>query len=557
MSFRRVSASLLAFVLCTACLTPAFGQDSQDDARRLDVMVEMRDGVKLATAVYLPDGEGPWPVVLSRTPYNKEGRSGRGAAHHRYTEAGYVFATQDQRGRFASEGDYTPHENELRDGYDTVEWAASQTWSNGKVGMTGGSALGIAANLAAATDPPHLVCSFVTVAPRSLFYEGRFIGGVFKEADTGGWMRGQGVGEDEITAYRKRVVLDRRWLDTDLIFHRHNIDVPIYNVGGWYDLFSYGTVTNFQYLQNWGREGALGNQKLMVGPIGHGEVRGDLAYPNSRVETNEEMRFFDYWLKGDDNGIMDEPAVKYYMMASARKGAASDKNAWMTAETWPPNGSTRTRFYLRENLGLSTVKPTEDGSATTYRFDPASPSDTVGGLNLRLPLGPMDQRAVGERPDYLRFQTEILESDLVLAGKIDLELYASTDGSDTDFMVKLVDVYPDGYEALVLDTALRTRFRKGRRPEDVEMMVPGKIEKLDIDMCNSAITIEKGHRLAVHVTSSNYPRFEVNPNTGEAIGSSKMEPRIATNTIYHDASHPTAIILPVMTEPLTPLKPGS
>jgi hypothetical protein len=337
--------------------------------------------------------------------------------------------------------------------------------------------------------------------------------------------------------------------------------VPIYNVGGWYDLFSAGNIANFRYLQEWGREGARGRQKLLMGAFGHGALQGDLEYPNAgtlRGREGDELRWFDYWLKGIDNGIMDEPPVTYYQMAAARKGAAAARegaapsaggNRYLTAETWPPPGSRARRWYLRPGRRLAPEAPGEDGGATSYSFDPARPVPTVGGPNLTLPIGPMDQRAIGERDDYLRFETTTLTADLTLAGKLDVELWVASDGPDTDFMVKLVDVYPDGYEALVIDTAQRARYRGGRRAEDVAPLVPGKPARLSIDLWNTAITIEKGHRLALHVTSSNHPRFEVNPNTGEPPGGGTLPPRVARNTIYHDARHPSAVILPVMEEP--------
>ena len=231
---------------------------------------------------------------------------------------------------------------------------------------------------------------------------------------------------------------------------------------------------NFKYLQEWGRAGAQGNQKVMVGPIGHGALSGDLEYPESRLGSDEELRFFDYWLRGIDNGIMDEPPVTYYMMASARTGQPSAKNGWRTADEWPPSASRRVRYYLTEGGGLSTRSPASSAASTTYAFDPSNPVPTLGGLNLRGQRGPMDQRDVGERTDYLRFQTPVLEEDLVVAGKIDLELWASSDAPDTDFIAKLVDVYPDGYEALVLDMGLRARFRNGRRTEDVQLLTPGE-----------------------------------------------------------------------------------
>ncbi|MDX1567419.1 MAG: CocE/NonD family hydrolase, partial [Longimicrobiales bacterium] len=539
---------------------PGPGPLNDPEIRHTEYMVEMRDGVKLATSVYLPEGDGPWPVVVQRTPYNKEGGA---RSQARYTDAGYAFVIQDQRGRYRSQGVYQAHENEIDDGYDTVEWIARQRWSNGMVGISGTSAVGIAANLAAAADPPHLRAAYVTVAPRSNLYEARFINGLFKEADTGNWMRGQGVSEEEIDAYKKRVVEDQRWRETDLIFHRHNIDIPIYNVGGWYDLFSYGTVMNFQYLQNWGREGAKGNQKMLVAPVGHRALAGDLVYPNAPSglgglgdnpgdRPDEEIRWFDYWLKGVDNGIMDEPPVRYYQMSAAQEGDPSPLNEWRTASQWPPTEATRTPFYLRSDGSLSVEGPSDGNASLSYRFDPANPVPTLGGLNLTIDAGPMDQREVDERDDYLRFETEPLDEPVAIAGKIDLELCASTDGPDTDFMVKLVDVYPDGYEALVLDTGLRTRYRHGQRLVAVEMMEPGEPTKMTVDLWNSAITFEEGHRIAVHVTSSNYPRFDVNPNTGDPPGETIREPRVATNTIHVGEECSTAILLPVLSEPDLP-----
>ena len=538
--------AMLLVVACCLVQIPALSADVDSAARHTEYMVKMRDGVKLATSVYLPVGDGPWPAIVTRTPYNKERYGGQS---DKYTKAQYVFVTQDSRGKFKSEGDYYPFESDMPDGHDTIEWIAAQPFCDGKVGITGASAMGIAANLAAAANPPHLAAAFVVVAPESLFHQSRFIGGVFKESHAGGWMRRQGAG-DQIPAMLKRVVMDDHWKAIDFIHHRHKIKIPMYNVGGWYDIFAEGNLKNFMYLQNEGLEGAKGNQKLLMGPFGHGSISGDLEYPGGgglRAYSDDEMRWFAHWLKGEDNGIMDEPPVRYYMMASAKKGGATSKNRYIEAATWPPE-STPTRYYLRENFGLSASKPLEAGPRTTYAFDPETPVPTVGGANLNLEKGPMDQREIGDRPDYLRFQTAPLEEDVVVAGHIDMELWTSTDGTDTDFMVKLVDVYPDGYEAIVVDNPLRTRYRNGRNSEDVKMMSPGRPEKLLIDLWSTALTFEKGHRIAVHVTSSNYPRFEVNANTGEAPGESDIPPRTANNTIYYDVDHPSAIVLPVISQ---------
>ena len=285
-----------------------------------------------------------------------------------------------------------------------------------------------------------------------------------------------------------------------------------------------------------------------MGPFGHGQLSGDLAYPGAdsmRAGADQEIRWFDYWLKGVDNGIMDEPPVRYFMMAAARKGAFSPKNRYIAAANWPP-ASREVRWYPTPDGGLSTVAPAAGARTVSYRFDPANPVPTVGGANLTFDRGPMDQRAIPARADYLRFATPPLAKDVVIAGPVSVEVWAATDGPDTDFMAKLIDVYPDGYEALVLDAPIRARYRNGRMADQVRMMTPGAPEKLTIDLWSTALTFEAGHRIMLVITSSNAPRFEVNPNTGEPAGRATLPPRVATNTVWFDADHPTALVLPVI-----------
>ncbi len=514
----------------------------------------MRDGVKLAANIYKPAGKGPWPVVVSRTPYLKDGRPDRADSKlqldtnaKRYTDAGYVFVLQDTRGKGRSEGFYAAFQNDIEDGYDTVEWLARQPWSNGSIGITGGSALGITANAAAMAAPPHLKAAYVVVAPYDQL-QNSYMGGVIKEKDTLGWLKGQGVSEEVLDASRANVLDTVFWNRAAMSTNRKYIRIPIYNVGGWYDIFNHGNVSNFEVLQNQGSKGARGNQKLLMGPFGHGPLTGDLVYPGmdrGALAGDQEIRWFDYWLKGIDNGIMDEPPVRFMMMASARTGAFSPKNRMMTSANWPP-ANREVRYYLTPENSLTTRPPAATGAKLSYRFDPANPVATFGGANLTFERGPQDQRQVPARQDYLRFQTPVLDKDIAIAGPVKVELYGATDGLDTDFMAKLVDVYPDGYEALVLDAPIRTRYRHGRMPDDVKMMTPGAPEELVIDLWSTAITFEKGHRIAVHITSSNAPRFEVNPNTGEAPGKQTQKPRVALNSVYMDASHPSALVLPVI-----------
>lgn len=540
-AFNLRLAVIAALIFCTTLAV------AQDELNKQIVMVPMRDGINLATNIYLPEGDGPWPVVLTRTPYNKNGADRSASV---YNDRGYALVSQDVRGRYESEGVDQPFENDIEDGFDTVEWIASQSFSNGKTGIFGTSAPGITSNLAAASAPPHLTAAYVTVAPDSLFYRSRFVGGVFKESHSGGWLRGQGISEEQIAAYKARAVLDQGWLDSDFLFHRQNVQIPVYNVGGWHDIYAEGSLYNFLYLQNEGNETARGKQKLFMGAFGHGALQGDLAYPGGGLisgDIEQQLRWWDYWLKDIDNGIMDEPPISYYMMASARKDNPSTVNRIIQTDSWPPAHES-TRFYLQPGMTLSNSSPTADSASITYLFDPANPVPTVGGQNLGRDVGPRDQREIEERQDYLRFQTPELTEDVIVAGHVEMELYVSTDALDTDFVVKLVDIYPDGYEALILDYPLRTRFRSGQRAEDVKLMTPGAIEKLDINMWSTAQTFEKGHRIGIHISSSNYPRFAVNSNNGAPLDDLDTPGVVARNTIYFDARYPSAIVLPVVTE---------
>lgn len=513
-----------------------------------EVFATMRDGVKLAGNLYLPAGKGPFACIVTRTPYGKDEmyKDPRGAEG--YTKSGYAYLVQDVRGKGNSEGFYSAFVNDRDDGFDTVEWMAKQDWCNGNVGITGGSAMGITGNLAAVANPPHLKAAFVIVAPTSLT-TASFIGGAFKQKDVGDWSRDQGISEEVIAQRAASYPSTAEAAALDIQRNAEFIDIPIYNYGGWYDIFNEGSVRNFMYLQHHGSKGARGNQKLEMGPFGHGELSGDLEYPGTagiRGNTTE-IRWFDYWLKGVDNGIMDEPPVKAYMMASARRGAVSSKNRWMSFGDWPP-APAQVNYYLHENGSLSTKAPKEGAAARAYNFDPKKPVQTIGGANLTFDRGPMDQRPIGKRADYMKFETPVLDSDVAIAGPVSVDLWASTDGPDTDFMVKLVDVYPDGYEAIVLDSALRTKFRNGKDADDIAMMTPNAPEKLTIDLWDTAITFEKGHKIAVHVTSSNSPRFDVNPNTGADPGP-EAKTRVARNTVFMDASRPSALRLPVIALP--------
>ncbi len=371
-------------------ILPAFAQTATEE------MVSMRDGVHLATSIYRPDGQGPWPVVLTRTPYGKDAMYGP-STHKAYLEHGYVRVVQDVRGKFKSEGKYAAFINDMEDGYDTVEWIAKQPWSNGKVGMVGPSAMGIASNLAAMAAPPHLVTAFVNVAQGSSFRYSTYPGGVFLKNLNEEWLRRQGVPPAEVPRPIIRTYDDDA-RKRDIRNYLDKIDIPMYNVGGWYDIFLQGNIDNFVDLQARGGPHARGNQKLMMGAFGHGVLSGDLKYPSEAGNLNggDPIRWFDHWMKGVDNGIMKEPAVRYYMMGDTfDKGAPG--NQWRTADAWPPT-STATSYYLSASHTLTQSKPAGH-EKQTYVYDPKDPIPSIGGNNLMMDRGPMDQREVSGRAD--------------------------------------------------------------------------------------------------------------------------------------------------------------
>ncbi len=515
-------------------------------ASHQEVMVPMRDGVKLATNVFLPEGEGPWPVVLSRTPYNKGKAEAREKAEKQYLTNGYARVVQDCRGRFASEGEYRAFIDDMDDGFDTLEWIAGQPWSNGKVGMIGGSALGITANHAAMSGSPHLKCNVVIVGHGSSYHNSGYPGGVFLKNLNEEWLRLQGVPPADVPRPIHRVY-DDSFRKLDIEHYYDKMTVPTVNIGGWYDIFSQGNIDCFEGLQYRGGNGAKGNQKLLMGAFGHGLLKGDLKYPADAGPGNVNelaLRWFGHWLKGEDNGINREPAVRYYMMGDTFDEQAPG-NEWRESDVWPPKHEI-TSYYLQAGGRLSTEKPSPDASASeasdSYVYDPKNPVPTVGGNNLLLPIGPMDQREVSSRDDVLKYETAPLEQAVEIAGRVAAELFVSTDAEDTDFTVKLIDVYPNGYEALVLDQAFRLRFRDGlNRMVKAEK---GQVYPIKVDLWSTALVFNKGHKIAIHVSSSNDPRFEPHSNTWQPVTSLDQAVK-ANNTVHHTSAQASRLLLPV------------
>ncbi len=596
-----------------------------------NIMVPMRDGVRLATDVYLPAHNGTvipgqFPVLVSRTPYGKDPTPtspGAKSVARYFAELGYAVVVQDCRGRYNSEGTFYIDVNEGRDGYDTVEWAAQQPWSNGKVGTYGGSYLAQAQNALAVLRPPHLAAMFVMVGTSNYFDEGAYRGGAFTllhnlvyplilaasspEAQSnpalrtallaegheqlGGWLR----------AYPFRAnasplllaPLHQRWFqdfvdhsyydnywkqngfDFELAYDKYP-DIPVYFLSGWYDLFERGTLHNFVGLARRHKSPT----KLLLGPWVHGigtRASGDVDFgATAGLDLRaEQQRWFDQVLKGKTTGILDEPPVRLFVMgggdgARNSSGRMEDGGQWLATTAWPPPGVSFRSYYLHGDGKLNEQVPGDEAS-TAYRFDPQHPVPTVGGQidsgKDFSPDGPRDQRCeskifgcenelpLSSRRDVLVFQTEPLAQDLVIAGPVTVELWISSSAPDTDFTAKLVDVsptsndYPAGYAMNLVDRIIRVR--SGDDVAAPRFLKTGEIREVSIDLVGVANRFRAGHQIRVDISSSNFPFFDVNPNTGERSGYQTHEVT-ALNTVYHDRQRPSHIVLPVVPQPPEP-----
>jgi len=567
------------------------------ETQNYDVKVEkgvaasMRDGVKLYATVIRPDTQGKFPVILIRTPYNRE-RFENSSSFPRYAaQRGYVVIIQDVRGRYSSEGEFLPYSQEINDGYDSVEWAAALPYSNGKVGTHGCSYLGAVQWLLATAGPPHLIAIF----PQCCFANGRhffYYGGAFSL----GWIswlydmipdikRRRGVevpSEEEASRQRTREIWKwyrflplkqlpllkefcpyyYEWLDNPddgpywdfvNIEKKHNqIAVPAYNLSGWFD-DSYGqpgAIKNFTGMRKNGKtKTAREGQKLIIGPWTHipvfwGNLNskiGDIDFgPEAVVDLNAlVIRWFDYWLKGINNGIMDEPPIKIFVMGD---------NKWRYEQEWPLKRTEFTPFYLHSQGKANYLNG--DGyldreipaieSPDRYIYDPANPV-----INYIWEAGPQDQRPIEIRNDVLVYTSKPLARDLEITGPIKAEIWASSSAKDTDFLFMVTDVYPDGYSQNIHPSfgVVRARYRESESKP--LLLSPGKIYKFTIGEVYTSHVFKSGHRIRISITSSYFPYIDRNPNTGHPFGED-AELITATQTIYHDGRYPSRIILPII-----------
>lgn len=521
--------------------------------------VEMRDGTALSTDVYLPEGDGPFPTILFRTPYGKRGDQWTAAA---LIEAGIAVVAQDMRGRFESEGVdgvFTTEGNgELSDGFDTMEWIADQPWSDGKIGTSGASALGITQYMTASATPPWQVMLNAEFATPNMYSDATFQGGVRRLSLTEGWLEEQGSLEflDQLIAHP---LLDEFWDPVQTEDQYGDVTTPGYHVGGWYDVFSQGTLDAFVGYQESGGPGAAGNQKLVMGPWTHNTPydteQGELRYPDNAVYPPISNHFdvmFNHWLELSDARIDghpdDLPNVQYYVMGDVDDPDAPG-NEWRSADAWPPPAA-NVRMHLHADGTLAEACPAEDGGVTSYVFDPENPSPTVCGNNLTIEAGPCDQRDVETRDDVVVFETPPLEAPLEITGRVRATLFVELDQPDADLMVRMTDVYPDGRSMLIADGALRIATRGSRT--ELTPVTEGEIVRSEVDLWSTSIILAPGHRLRASITSSNHPRFAVNRNNGLPYPDSIEGPSNPVEvTVHHEGDAASFLELPNPSRPAT------
>lgn len=509
--------------------------------------VAMRDGTLLATDLYLPQGDGPFPVVLTRTPY---GRVKRGKDAASFVNDGYVFIIQDMRGRFDSQGENLPFHgcgwSEHQDGVDTLAWIKKQPWCDGRIATIGGSAGGITQNLLAGAAPDDLKAQYISVAAASMYSDGTYIGSAFRKADIENWTTGNKFDPKALELMRSHPSYDDYWVRFETATRHAQMKVPAVHVGGWFDMFAQGTLDEFVGRQHRGAPGAKGAQKLVMGPWTHAIGKmpaGELTFPNAtRVPVQyDPLRWFAHYLKGADNGAEKEPAVAYYVMGdTATPGAPG--NEWRFANDWPIPAK-ETAVYLTGDRRLSLEKPSAAAAPHEYTFDPANPCPTLGGHNLTIDRGSMDQRKIEGRDDVLVFSSDVLDKPVEVTGRIFAKIFISSSAADTDLSVRLCDVYPDGRSMLIAEGIQRLRYRKSR--EKPEPLTPGQVEEVSVDCWSTSQIFNTGHRVRVTITSSNFPRFDVNPGTAQP-WSETGEKVKQTNRIHCDAEHPSRLVVPVV-----------
>jgi hypothetical protein len=575
------------------------------------VMVSMRDNVKLATDVYRPADDGRYPVLVYRTPYGRSNGINVASRIFNPLDAvlrGYAVVIQDVRGRFASEGLWQPFANEVADGYDAVEWAATQVWSSASVGVYGASYVGVTAMHAAIAAPPHLKACMVQALASNFHNCWTYSGGAFELGFNLFWIAGPFWGLAWDTLKRLRLsekdttqaqeelarltadpwgacrqlplidlpafktsapywqewlahpAYDQYWKAFDVAARGVRVTVPVLNLTGWFDMLLRGGLDLYELLESHSDENARKGHRFIIGPwehVSHLNLMpsaagqwdfGPEAISGPRSLTDLTLQFFDQWLKGEAGTSEEAAKVRYFMMG---------ENKWQDSATWPPK-HTPTNFYLHSagsansRSGNGALTPHLPGTEPpdSYVYDPANPVPTVGGRTLFYhpalgPTGVADQAKVEERQDVLVYSSPRLNRPSKIAGPVTVTLFAATSTVDTDFTAKLVDVQPDGFCANIAEGIIRARYRKSLERE--ELLEPGEIYKLTIDLWSVAHTFGVGHRIRLEISSSNFPRYNRNLNAAvsPAVGVAQ-DMQIATQQVFHDSAYPSHVTLPAL-----------
>jgi uncharacterized protein len=561
---------------------------------------KMRDGVTLYSDVYRPNAEGKFPVLLIRTPYDKDniGLAIGNQVHPVHAaQRGYVVLMQDVRGMFTSQGNFDALNQEVNDGYDTVRWAAALPYSNGKVGMFGGSYTGVTQILAAMAKPPELAA----ITPRHtsanyyrcwIYQDGALLLGFdllwtitlcmgeiasanLPAEEKARQKKVLALASDNFREVSSRVPLEktnvfetlgrapyfREWLDhpsydqywakTDAAKTLPEVKVPGLHFAGWYDIFLRGTIENYVGMVKSGKP-----QKLVIGPWVHGTDFGsrigewDSGFVSQGGVLGVEamqLRWFDRWLKGLENGVENEPPVMIYVMG---------ENRWREEKEWPLARTTYTKYYLqsggRANSlvgdGVLAEEPSRLEQRDIFVYDPMNPVPTKGGATTgtypaALNDGVFDQQDIERRYDILVYTSSVVEKDTEVTGHVKLSMFASSSQADTDFTAKLVDVHPDGYARNVCDGILRARYRESfERPKP---LIPGNVYELNVDLTATSMLFARGHRIRLEISSSNFPKFDRNLNTGASYSRDGVV-KTALQTVYHSPQYPSCLILPII-----------
>ncbi|MCM3729602.1 CocE/NonD family hydrolase [Neobacillus cucumis] len=566
-----------------------------------NVPCEMRDGVVLYADIYRPNREGTYPVLLTRLPYSKDlpHYSHRYLDTNRLVENGFIVIIQDVRGRFQSAGEFQSFRQEGNDGYDTVEWAATLPYSTGKVGMFGMSYYGYTQLMAASKKPPHLAAIFPAMTLNDQRNGALYRNGVYQLGFSETWtlesiapdllkrkykkpteriealknlgahlakledlyhftpvnqwrpLKELGVADFFFEELLHSIEDEEYWKDSSITDKYEDLQVPAFHLGGWYDCFIGPTLTNYVEMAKTGRD-----QKLIVGPWGHGyfsSVQGECSFGvqasgdwiNLKENiTDLHINWFNHWLLGIDNKVETEAPVKIFVMGV---------NQWRDEMEWPLERTEYTNFYLHSEgnantkLGdghLSVIKP-EDEQIDTFIYEPTDPVPTKGGGTLfagPLTMGPFDQSEIEEREDVLVYSTAPLTEAVEVTGPVKVKLWALTDAKDTDFTAKLVDTAPDGRAINLAEGIINAKYRNGFYPEKE---LNGEVTEYEIDLWATSNVFLPGHRITLEISSSSFPQYLPNPNTGSSLISSNLSIK-AKQTIFHNKKYPSHIILPII-----------